>query len=331
MTRLISIRMLLTFLAAFLLASFLSSGAFAGTRREVTRDRKVTPDKAEELYQELSEEHGWSRDDMGRALEISRRVEDLLEIYIDLFNQDIPPRAIERSFRTCEGYAPVVEDYWEMINRYHFPPQEVDTVFDELPGEIMRWYYFRYRAGGDLGAREKLVEEAKENEEEEREGMVVELPTGRAGNMYSKEECLGVFRRTRADMDVIEPYFEYRMEDGLSQREAWNRIEERTEERLAEERERREREEKEREEELRKRSEEAEEGRRRARELLGVDDEEDEKEDEEEEDRRRGYSIDELLGGNDEEEDEEVEEEDEDEAEDENGEEGDEKDEDEED
>ena len=279
---------------AFVLSSVLHPiPAEAG--RQATEDRLMTREEAEELYDELSDEHGWSRDDMGKALEITRRVKDLFDIYAELFNKDIPPRAIARSFEVCEGYADVIEDYWEMINRNHFEPSEVDTVFSQLPGEIMRHYYFHYRTGGELGKRREAKRETGELP-----------PVGQPGNRFSKDEVLEIFRRTQSDMAVIEPYFEYRME-GVRPPDAWEKVQEQAKERIAEEEERTEREEKETEEERKRRKKEAEEGRKRADELLGkTQDDDDDDDEEDEQERQRGYSLDDLLGNNNDEPDDEI-------------------------
>ncbi len=261
-------------------ATFIFNAALANTSRQVSKERLITRSEAAELYEQMSDRHGWSREEMQQALQITRGVRDLFNIYARLYNQEIPPQAIARSFRVCDGYASVIEDYWRMIQRYHFPPREVDTVFQHLPGEIMRHYYFHYRSGGRLSARR------------EHEG---DIPLGRPGNKYSMDECLRIFRDAQSDLAVIQPYFQYR-DNGLSPRSAWNRIEEKTRERIKEEEERKQREIQETEDEKKERLKRAEEGRKRAAELLGLSDEE-EDDDEEPQQRRRGYSLDELLAG----------------------------------
>ena len=164
---------------------------------------------------------GWDKGDMEQALAYTKGERALFEKYVSLRAKKVPPKWIKRSFARCEGNPKLVGEYWQWVLQYNFSPQEVDEVFEVLPlsNPIGRWYYFAYRAGASQKNTKPL------NARKEKKN-----PKGK----FSQEEVLGIFKRTRFDLNLIHEYFNKR-HAGKSVPEAWKVVKEKVEKQIAEE------------------------------------------------------------------------------------------------
>ena len=152
---------------------------------------RLTRKQATEYYERLSKE-GWSGEEFGLALQVCRYSRPLLDIYIGLYKQKVPPRTISRSFYSVKGAPQEAKEYWDYINRYKFRFDEVDTVFRTFPNNnVVRWQYFAYRSGGLIDPNDKET---------------------KRGKTYARKECEAIFRQCRYDMNFVKKYFDARNE-----------------------------------------------------------------------------------------------------------------------
>jgi len=176
---------------------------------------RLTRKEASEYFERLSKE-GWSGEEFGLALKICKYSKPLLDIYISLYKQKVPPKIISHSFYTVKGAPHVAKEYWEYINKYKFRFDEVDTVFRTFPeNKIVRWHYFAYRSGGLIDPNDKKT---------------------KRGKMYGRQECEAIFKQCRYDMNFIKKYFDMRNE-GITPTEAFGAIREELVEKIRKEQE----------------------------------------------------------------------------------------------
>lgn len=222
-----------------------------------------------EQWQKLRKK-GWSRGEMGAALELARYRRGLFDIVVDMKGK-VPMSALQKSFQVCEGNPELVREFWDYVLKHNFPPKEVARVISKFPpNKQQRWLYFQYRAGGA-----KQLEQRGKKKEEQGSRKRRERPEG-----YSANEVWKVFQGVRFDVGLVKKYFSLR-EEGASPPKAWAEVKKEVQadlekEKQAAEKKRKEEEKKRREkEEARRKMQE--EARKKHAEKEGKDDEKEEK------------------------------------------------------
>jgi hypothetical protein len=225
-----------------------------------------------ERWQELRKK-GWSKAEMGRALQISRREPGLFDIVVQMKGK-VPMGALKKSFEICEGKPELVREFWNYVEQ-GFAPKEVAEVISTFPpNEQQRWLYFKYRAGG----AEALQKRGKNGDEQQQKRP---QPKG-----YSSEEVMGIFKGVRFDVKLVKEYFSLRQK-GHSPQQAWAKVRETVRDQIEKEKaEAR----KKKEEEEKKRQERAE-AREKLREQAEKERKEKKEEDKEKEDRGEVISL----------------------------------------
>lgn len=179
-----------------------------------------------ERWQELRKK-GWSKRDMGAALQISKRQPALFDIAVEMKSK-VPWGALANSFKACKGNPELVREFWDYVLNRNFSPQEVAKVISEFPpNKQQRWLYFQYRAGG-AEAMQKRSDRGEKGEEGHKRRP---RPEG-----YSAKEVMGLFQAVRFDVKLVKEYFSLRKK-GQSPQQAWSKIRETVREQKAEERE----------------------------------------------------------------------------------------------
>lgn len=189
---------------------FALAGSVSTVRADTGAAGRMGREEINERWQELRQK-GWSKAEMGRALQLSRRQAGLFDIIVELKGK-APLPAIQKSFEVCEGKPELVREFWDYVLQQNFSPQEVAQVISNFPpNKQQRWLYFKYRAGGT----EALQQRGKKDEEERKR-----RPETKG---YSAKEVMTIFRRVRFDVSLVKEYFSLRQK-GVSPQDAWSRV-----------------------------------------------------------------------------------------------------------